>query len=192
MDKIKRIASFASALLLILLSLSVLTGCDTNEFFAEQYGKTVADSAGDTDSAKIAAKDFTVVDGEGNEVSLSDNFGKPIIVNFWATWCPPCRSELGYFDEAYKQYGGDAVFMMVDLTDGYRDTVDGVKAFVSENGYGFPVYFDTGYSASRAYGLFSMPMTLFIDANGNEYQRMLGAMNESTLNEYIKGLLEVN
>ena len=81
--------------------------------------------------------------------------------------------------------------MMVDLTDGYRDTVDGVKQFVSESGYTFPVYFDTEGSASSAYGISSIPLTLFIDADGNIYKGMLGAMHETTLSEYISALLEV-
>ena len=88
-----------------------------------------------------AAVDFTVTDREGNTVKLSEFFGKPIIINFWATWCGPCKSELPVFDEAYRKYGEGVTFLMVNLTDGYRDTVEAVKAFIEDNDYTFPRIF---------------------------------------------------
>ena len=94
------------------------------------------------DIKKNTAPDFTVLDKDGNTVRLSEKFGKPIVINFWATWCPPCKQELPDFDKLCKEYGDRVVFMMVNLTDGYRDTVDGTKRFVSGKGYTFPVYFD--------------------------------------------------
>ena len=69
--------------------------------------------------------DFTVVDEEGNPVSLSDFFGKPIILNFWASWCGPCKSEMPDFEEAYLEYGDVIQFLMVNCTDGSRETVEG-------------------------------------------------------------------
>ena len=76
---------------------------------------------------KNAAPDFSVTDGDGNEVKLADCLGKPVIINFWATWCPPCRSELPAFETLYGKYGNDVVFMMIDLSDGYRETPEIVK-----------------------------------------------------------------
>ena len=135
-----------------------------------------------------AAANFTVEDKDGNFVSLSDNKGKPVIVNFWATWCPPCRSELVYFNSAFQKYGDDVVFMMVNMTDGVRDTRDGVRQFIAENGYTFPVYYDVTQSAAQAYDVSPIPMTLFIDADGNEFERRLGALNETLLEQYITAL----
>lgn len=135
------------------------------------------------------ATDFVVTDMDGNAVKLSDYFGKPIIINFWATWCGPCKSELPAFDDAYKEYGEDITFLMVNLTDGRRDTVDSVKEFVSENEYSFPVYFDTEFDGSNAYKVSSIPLTVLIDKNGNLYGSHLGAMSESTLGEYINDLI---
>lgn len=141
------------------------------------------------DIKKNTAPDFTVLDKDGNTVRLSDKFGKPIVINFWATWCPPCKQELPDFDKLCKEYGDRVVFMMVNLTDGYRDTVDGTKRFVSGKGYTFPVYFDTKDNAASAYNVSSIPQTTFIDAKGNIYTTRIGAMNEAMLRIYLNALL---
>ena len=138
---------------------------------------------------KAAAADFTVLDENGDAVSLSSHFGKPLVVNFWATWCGPCRSELPEFDEAAKRYAGTIDFMMVNLTDGYNDTVDSVKAFVQENGYAFPVYFDTQESAAAAYGVYSIPLTVLIRADGTVMQTYTGSMSGDVLNGFLEELV---
>lgn len=138
---------------------------------------------------KNTAPDFPVLDADGNTVRLSDMFGKPVVINFWATWCPPCKRELPDFDRLCREYGDRVVFMMVNLTDGRRDTVDGTKKFVSEKGYTFPVYFDTGLSGAKAYSVSSIPQTTFIDANGNVFATRIGAMNETVLRSYINAIL---
>ncbi len=134
----------------------------------------------------VPAVDFTVQDWEGNQVSLSDYYGKPIVVNFWATWCGPCKSELPAFDNAYAEYQDEITFLMVNMTDGYSETVAGTKQFIEENGYSFPVYFDTSYEAYQAYGVTAIPMTLFIDADGKLITSQLGAMSESTFTGYLQ------
>ena len=137
-----------------------------------------------------AAPDFTVTDGGGHRVSTADLSGKPVILNFWATWCPPCRSELPAFDKLYRQYGNEVSFMMIDLTDGYRETVEGVKKFISENGYTFPVYYDTEGSAAEAYNVSSIPFTVAVGRNGNIVGTHLGAMSEAALEKLIKTVKE--
>ena len=137
-----------------------------------------------------AAPDFTVTDVGGNRVSTADLSGKPVILNFWATWCPPCRSELPAFDKLYRQYGNEVSFMMIDLTDGYRETVEGVKKFMSENGYTFPVYYDTEGSAAEAYNVSSIPFTVAVGRNGNIVGTHLGAMSEAALEKLIKTVKE--
>jgi len=148
-----------------------------------------AEAVRETEKEPQKAVDFTVTDKAGNKVNLSDNFGKPIVVNFWATWCGPCKSEMPEFNKIYKEYGDEIIFMMVNLTDGYRDTTEKVNQFILENGYEFPVYFDTEYSAASAYSINSIPATLFINKNGEITDGHLGAMSESVLRGYIKPLL---
>ena len=134
------------------------------------------------------APDFTMQDAEGNEVRLSDFVGAPIVVNFWATWCPPCRSELPAFDAAYQAYGDSIRFLMVDLTDGIQETEKGAKAFVAENGYVFPVYYNTDGSALSAYQLYAVPQTVAIDAEGRIVRTQVGAMSEEMLASLLETL----
>lgn len=135
------------------------------------------------------APDFTVLDKDGNTVKLSDFRGKPVVLNFWATWCPPCKQELPDFNQAAEAYKDEIVFLMVNLTDGQRDTVDSVKAFVADNGYTFPVYFDTAYSAANAYMVSSIPTTYFINAKGEAVNYKIGMMTAAELESGIKGLV---
>lgn len=130
----------------------------------------------------VTAADFTMTDKDGNTVSLSDYFGKPIVVNFWATWCSPCKSEMPHFEQAYKDYGDEIHFLMVNVGDSY----DKAYKFAEQNGYTFPVYHDTSYSASYTYNVSSIPMTLFINADGELVKSQIGMMSESALASCIE------
>ena len=161
--------------------LGQVTAADTETPDTVKSGIEAADTA-DADAAEtFAAMDFTVYDAEGNKVSLSDFYGKPILVNFWATWCPPCKAELPDFDRVYADYGEDVVFMIVNMTDGSRDTVESAQAFVSDNGYTFPVYFDRDLDAAYTYGASSIPMTVLIDADANIVGAQIGILTEEQL-----------
>ncbi|NLW71218.1 MAG: TlpA family protein disulfide reductase [Eubacteriaceae bacterium] len=127
------------------------------------------------------AADFTVYDDEQNPLKLSDFAGKPVIVNFWASWCPPCRSEMPHFEEAFSAYGGDIVFLMVNLTDGASETVSSAREFIEMQAYTFPIYFDTDFSASNAYEISSIPATYFIDPSGNIAAHYLGSLSKEAL-----------
>lgn len=134
----------------------------------------------------MKALDFTVVDAEGNTVKLSDYEGTPVILNFWASWCPPCKSEMPDFNKVSEEYSKDQlVFLMVDLVDGDRETVESGKKYVADNHFTFTVLYDTKQDAANAYGIRSIPSTLFIDKDGYIQAGMEGAMDEATLRQGI-------
>lgn len=143
---------------------------------------------GGEESGPEPAPGFTVVDGEGNKVALSDFIGKPVVLNFWASWCGPCKSEMPDFDDAFAQYGEEVQFLMVNCTGG-RETVKTAQKFIQDNGYTFPVYFDTESSASRAYGVSSIPATYFIDAQGRGVAYGIGPLDGDSLRRGIGMIL---
>ncbi len=160
-------------------------------FSDNSEGNTTANQGGEHVSEKntLPAMDFTIYTQDNTTVNLSDFYGKPIVVNFWATWCGPCKSELPAFEQLYQEYGEDVHFMMVNLTDGAQETVKTVTKFVMDNKYTFPVYFDKDTDAALTYSVYSIPAILFIDADGNIVASHMGAMSESTLRNYIENSL---
>ncbi len=137
------------------------------------------DQGGEPD--EIEALDFTVYDADGNEVHLSDYFGKPIVLNFWASWCGPCKSEMPAFDQANKDLNGEVQFLMINMTDGNRETVETAQAFIEKNGYDLPVFFDTSMEAAYTYGAYALPTSFFIDADGYVVAHAQGAIDAATL-----------
>jgi len=153
-------------------------------------------SAGNTDpapvsqdSSRVKAPDFTVVNADGNMIKLSDMLGKPVVLNFWASWCPPCRSEMPDFDKVYQDLGDSVQFMMVDVTDGNQETKESGETYVMSQGYTFPVFYDTNQDAAGKYGIRAIPTTFFIDSEGYIINSVESAMSEDTLRTNIGVIL---
>ncbi len=133
--------------------------------------------------------DFTVLDVHGNEVSLSEYFGKPIILNFWASWCYYCDLEMPHFNDAYLTYADEIEFLMVNVTDGSRETIESATEYIADAGFEFPVYFDTTLMAAMSYGASGLPMTFFIDENGSLVTYAAGMLTTDNLARGIEMLL---
>ena len=147
---------------------------------------------GETEDASqpdMTAPGFTVYDPEGNAVTLESLRGKPVIVNFWATWCGYCVMEMPDFQEAYEEFGDRIHFMMINVTDGYQETESTARAFIAGQSFTFPVYYDLELSAAGAYGISSMPQTFFIDAEGMAVAYAQGALDGASLRQGIDMLL---
>ncbi|MCR5716927.1 MAG: TlpA family protein disulfide reductase [Lachnospiraceae bacterium] len=181
-------------------SASVETAKSASTETAESASAGTAESAAavETESAEETtvhenvtyAPEFKVYDQDGNAVSLSGITGEmPIIVNLWASWCPPCKAELPHFDAAAKEYEGQIRFMMIDLCDGVQETKDLANALIEENGYEFPVYFDSEGSAVEAFAVYSIPQTILIGKNGELVGQVTGSLSAEALQEYIDQLL---
>lgn len=132
-----------------------------------------------------AAPDFSMLDSNGSSVALSDYFGQPIVLNFWASWCGPCQREMPAFDAAAKAYADKVQFIMLNLTDGGQETKKSARLFIDEQGYSFPVFFDTEAAGAMAYSIRSIPATYFIDAAGNVVTYSVGAISEDVLQSGI-------
>ena len=147
------------------------------------------DQQGGAEPELQTAPDFTVYDADGNAVKLSDYFGKPIVLNFWASWCGPCKAEMPDFEEVYKERGEEIQFLMVNCTGG-RETLESAKSFIADSGYTFPVFYDLDLDASMTYGTSSIPMTFFIDAEGYLTAYTQGTTNADVLLQGIGMITE--
>ena len=152
-----------------------------------------AETEKETEAAEnvLPAIDFTLQDQYGNTHTLADYAGKTIFLNFWATWCPPCRNEMPEIQMLHEEFSAEedpeVVILGVAAPDyGDEGSVEDITAFLEENGYTYPVLMDMTSDLFMSYGIFSYPTTFMIDANGNVFGYVTGQLNEEMMRSIIE------
>ncbi|MCS0672041.1 TlpA disulfide reductase family protein [Cytobacillus firmus] len=134
------------------------------------------------------APDFELTDMEGNPVKLSDFRGKAVLLNFWASWCPPCRAEMPHMEKLYNKYKGENFdILAVNLTNTEKNSGDAEK-FVKELELTFTIPMDVKGEAGSDYNIMAYPTSYFIDSDGVIREKVLGALNEEYMEKEIKKL----
>jgi peroxiredoxin len=132
------------------------------------------------------APDFSLQTPEGEKISLSDFQGRAVIVNFWATWCPPCRAEMPEFQKLYAPNQDKLTILAINLQE---PNVDGILAFKEELGFSYPILLDPDALVKKKYNVFTQPVTYFIDRNGIIVDKKLGPLTVAELNEKTEKIL---
>lgn len=152
----------------------------------ESDSETETDAGTDT----IPAPDFTLVDQNGDTHTLSDYKGKTVFLNFWATWCPPCRAEMPEIQEIYEEYGSnesDVIVLGIASPDiGQEGSAEDIAAFLKENGYSYPVVMDTDGVMAYTYGVSAYPTTFMIDSDGNVFGYVSGQITKDIMISIIE------
>ena len=189
-------------LLVIVLLVAVMIGTyvkqqidKEREIDAASLGQEVEDerviglAKGDT------PPDFTLTTLDGEEITLSDLRGKKVVLNFWATWCPPCKAEMPHMQNYYEQYAKkeNVEILAVNLTAAERDIseegrIDTVQTFKNAYELTFPILLDTENMAGMDYQILTIPTTYFIDSEGYIRHRIEGPMNMDMLESYVESL----
>ncbi|SEN07965.1 TlpA family protein disulfide reductase [Lihuaxuella thermophila] len=138
------------------------------------------------------APNFTLQTMDGNRVELYKNDGKPSVINFWASWCEPCRKEMPDFQQAYEKYKGRVNFLMVNETAMEEDE-EAVYHFLKENRFTFPVLLDRLTADQKTvgmdqYGVLGVPMTFVVDANGVITHKKIGMMTEGEIEQLMQAI----
>lgn len=157
----------------------------TNEQDESDEPSVTSDDSSQEDEIDYSAPDFTVLDADENSVKLSDYFGKPIVLNFWASWCYYCKEEMPDFNQAYLD-NSDIQFMMVNVTDGSQETLSSAKKFIEDSEFEFPVFYDTELDAAITYGASGLPMTVFINKDGELVTYARGLLSAENLQKGIE------
>jgi peroxiredoxin len=138
----------------------------------------------------FTAPDFTLDLLDGGKVTLSEMRGYPVVLNLWASWCPPCRSEMPAIEKVFQRYQ-DAGLIVIGLNMTSQDSESDARAFVQELGLTFPIVLDRDGSVSARYQLLGLPSTFFIDQSGIIRSVIVGGpMSEATIQSNVEDLLQ--
>jgi peroxiredoxin len=159
-----------AAALLILIAVAIVSTINNDK---DKPSSNKAEAAGGLEIG-VKAPDFELVTLEGKKVKLSDYRGKKVLLNFWATWCPPCKKEMPDMEKLHEKAGDELVILAVN-----NDPENNVKGFAKEMGVTFPILLDNTdakKSITDKYRVQSIPTTFFVDKDGIIQNKFLGAM----------------
>lgn len=131
------------------------------------------------------APGFVLEDLDGDRVDLVALRGKPVLLNFWATWCQPCIVEHPVLQAAARRYADRVHFLGVI----YQDETDAIRGFIRQRGAWGPSLVDPAVKVGIAYGVYGAPETFFIDSSGNVVEKVTGPLNPRQLDRILGGLL---
>lgn len=190
-----------SGAILIIIGIMTLSGFNLNILASGQQTQNVdypvqtEKSAEAPQEKKLPAYDFQLKDQYGNLHKLSDYKGKVVFLNFWATWCPPCREEMPYIEEIYKEYGynkndviilGAASPATAENPSSQDESEEKIKAFLTKNNYTFPVVFDVKGEIFKNYYINAFPTTFMIDKEGNIMGYVVGGLSKENMKKIIE------
>lgn len=137
------------------------------------------------------APNFQLQSLDGKTISLNDLRGKPVMLTFWATWCPFCRIEMPTIQKAYEEWQNKGfVVLTIDIIDSTAtETADNLASFMNTNNYSFPVLLDTKMQVTRTYNIKSTPTSLFIDKDGVIREIKIGVSSKETFDASLNQLL---
>ncbi|MCI6032240.1 MAG: cytochrome c biogenesis protein CcdA [Fusobacterium varium] len=196
-----------SGAILIIIGIMTLSGFNLNilapgqQPIATDYTVQTEEQPKAPQEEKLPAFDFQLKDQYGNLHKLSDYKGKVVFLNFWATWCPPCREEMPHIEEIYKEYGynkneviilGAASPATAENPSPQDESEDKIKAFLTKNNYTFPVVFDVKGEIFRNYYISAFPTTFMIDKEGNIMGYVAGALSKENMKKIIEMTLNNN
>lgn len=202
-----------SLLLLGLLSVALITGCGNKENAEIDKDKTIDEGkniektveigennegeTGEDEEVKEGifvgdkAYDFTLLDREGNEISLSSLKGKVVFLNFWASWCGPCKAEKPHMQKVHEEYKDEEVVILaVNVTAVERNGIEDVNTYLDKNKFTFPVLYDQDGSVATQYRVRAFPTTYILNKEGIIVQRIEGALSDERMKAQIEAAKE--
>lgn len=184
-NKKQKIAIFSVTALLVF---SIFTGL-VQPYLKNKNKETVTPGRLQQEE-KITVPNFQFTDGDGNTVDFDNFKGKPVVINFWGTWCPWCVEEMDDFNRLVGEYGNDVNFIFLDVPNGEDETPQKVEQFLTDNGYSnITSYYDSMLQGCYMFGLNSFPVTVYVDSEGCLYNAAIGMTNYDDVKQIVDSML---
>jgi peroxiredoxin len=164
------------------LGVLILFGCSIGGFLLGARIFSIGSDSTSTVTVGFAAPDFSLTAIDGEEIKLSSFHGRPVMINFWATWCGPCIAEMPVLETRYEQYRPDLVILAISADE----PGDKVREFVDEKGLTFSVLLDPGSHTQDLYHIDAFPTSFFVDGDGIIQAEYIGSLTENQLDQYLR------